>query len=113
MIYDLFVSYSSADGDWVREWLLPRLERRGLRVCIDWRDFEAGVPILDNIERAIEQSAKMLAVMTPSWLESGWANFEALLMQTGDPAAMYQRLIPIKLKPCDPPRRIALLTYVD
>lgn len=40
--YDVFLSYSQADAKWVRGELLARLERAKLKVCIDYRDFEAG-----------------------------------------------------------------------
>jgi hypothetical protein len=40
--YDVFISYSHADRAWVWNELLPRLERAGLRVCIDDRNFEIG-----------------------------------------------------------------------
>ena len=40
--YDVFISYSSANEDWVRKDLLSTLEKAGLKVCIDFRDFKAG-----------------------------------------------------------------------
>jgi hypothetical protein len=45
---DAFVSYSHADADWVWKWLRPRLEEAGLRLCLDRRDFDVGVPSLEN-----------------------------------------------------------------
>ena len=30
--YDVFISYHPREGDWVWEWLLPRLEDAGLQV---------------------------------------------------------------------------------
>ncbi len=42
--YDVFISYSSANKDWVRKDLLSALEKAGLKVCIDFRDFQAGKP---------------------------------------------------------------------
>ena len=42
--YDVFISYSHVNTQWVWESLLPRLENAGLRVCIDKRDFAIGVP---------------------------------------------------------------------
>jgi hypothetical protein len=41
-IYDVFVSYSHDDEEWVENTLLERLEAAGLRVCIDFRDFAPG-----------------------------------------------------------------------
>ena len=111
--YDVFISYSHRDKNWVQGWLLSRLERAGLRVCIDFRDFEPGLPSLVNMENAVERSRKTLIVLTPAWVESEWAIFENLLIQTDDPAGRRARMIPLWLKPCKPPKRIAILTYVD
>ncbi|TEU19311.1 MAG: hypothetical protein E3J21_04170 [Anaerolineales bacterium] len=44
--YDVFISYSHTDKEWVHGWLLPRLETADLQVCIDFRDFDVGVPSL-------------------------------------------------------------------
>jgi len=112
--YDVFISYSSHNHKWVREWLLPRLEDgAGLRACIDYRDFEIGVPNLINMERAVERSKKILLILTPNWIESEWTNFESLLAQADDPSGLRQRILPIKLVKCDPPKRISILTYAD
>jgi tetratricopeptide (TPR) repeat protein len=111
--FDIFISYSHHDEDWVRSRLLRRLEAAGLRVCIDFRDFEPGLPSLVNMENAVERSHKTLIVLTPAWVKSEWTAFESLLIQTDDPAGRRRRMIPLLLKPCDPPRRIAMLTYLD
>ena len=111
--YDAFISYSHHDEDWVHGWLLPQLEAADLRVCIDFRDFEPGVPSLVNMENAVERSRKTLIVLTPAWVESEWTTFESLLIQTDDPAGRRARMIPLLLKPCKPPKRIAMLTYLD
>src|SRR5256885_1881757 len=95
--YDAFISYSHHDRDWVWKELMPRLEGAGLRVIIDERDFEIGVPSLVNIERAVERSRHTLAVLTPAWLESQWAEFESLLLGAADPAGRKNKLIPLML----------------
>jgi hypothetical protein len=111
--YDIFISYNHHDADWVRDWLLPRLEQTGLRVCIDFRDFDIGVASLVNVERAVDNSRHTLPVLTPAWVESKWTEFEELLTQTDDPAARRRRLLSLLLKDCQPPRRIRMLTYAD
>ncbi len=45
----VFISYSHQNKDWVRNWLLPGLEKNGLRTHIDYRDFEIGVPSLISV----------------------------------------------------------------
>lgn len=111
--YDVFISYSHTDKEWVQGWLLPRLEANGLRVCVDFRDFDIGVPSLVNMERAVEISRHTIVVLTPAWVESEWTEFEELLTQTDDPASRRRRLLPLLLQPCQPPRRISMLTYAD
>ncbi|HRJ40508.1 MAG: toll/interleukin-1 receptor domain-containing protein [Caldilineaceae bacterium] len=111
--YDLFISYSPADEGWVWTWLMPKLVDAGLEVCAGRECFEPGVPVVQETERAIRESRRFLAVLTPAWVEGEWNSFEALLLQHRDPAARGRRLIPILLQPCQPPERIQLLHWLD
>jgi hypothetical protein len=111
--HDVFISYSSKDQPWISDQLLPRLDRAQLNVCIDFRDFQLGIPILENIERAIVQSRHTLVVLTPAWVSSSWAHFESILGQTLTLEQLQRRLIPVLLQPCAPPLRIRMLSYAD
>ena len=93
--YDVFISYSTADKAWVRGELLTRLQKAGLRVCIDYEDFRAGAPAIKEIERAAMTSCKTLLVLTPNYLKSGWTEFERYLLQTPDPNNPELRLLPV------------------
>jgi hypothetical protein len=112
-LYDVFISHSFADREWVDAWLLPRLEGAGLRVCVDYRDFSAGAARLPSIERAITSSRRTVAVLTPDWLASEWNAYEDILVRSLDPAALRRRLIPVKLKACELPPSLAALERVD
>ncbi len=111
--YDVFISYSSKDKDWVRGELLKRLEAAGLRVCIDSRDFQPGAPSVKEMERAVVTSRKTLLILTPDYLASAWAEFEELMLATLDPANRRRRLIPLLKAKCDLPLHINYLTYVN
>jgi len=111
--YDVFISYSSTDRPWVRQELLPRLEAQGLRACIDYRDFAVGAPIITEIERALLNSRKTLLVLSPAYMQSTWAEFENLVLQTLDPSNQSQRLVPLRKEVCEIPLRIRYLVYVD
>jgi hypothetical protein len=111
--HDVFISHSHQDADWVQGWLLPRLEDAGLKVCIDFRDFEIGVPSLVNMERAVERSRRTLLVLTPNWVDSEWAKFEALMLQTQDPIGRGRRMLPLMLEDCELPGRLAIFTFAD
>ncbi|MCP5103529.1 MAG: toll/interleukin-1 receptor domain-containing protein, partial [bacterium] len=109
----IFISYSHKDEKWVKEWLLPRLENEGVEVYIDFRDFEVGKPALVNMEKAVKTCDHTLLVLTPNWVASEWTGFEALMLQTIDPAGLQGRILPLMLEPCEPPLRLAMLTYAD
>ena len=111
--YDVFISYSHADSNWVWEWLVPRLKYAGLKVCTDRESFELGVPALINMENAVATSRHTLLVLTPAYLASGWTMYEQILTQSQDPSGLRQRTIPVLRQPCDLPMRIAMLTYAD
>lgn len=111
--YDVFISYSHVQREWVRGQLLPQLEKAGLKVIIDYRDFEIGVPSLVNMERAVDNSRHTLVVLTPAWVASEWTEFESLLVGTTDPAARRRQVILLLLETCKLPPRFAMLTFAD
>jgi hypothetical protein len=110
--YDVYISACTDNADWAEEWLRPRLEAAGLRVG-SAVDFELGVARIVNMERAVIGSRATLLVLTPAWVKSGWAEFETILMQTRDVDYEAPRTLPLLLEPCQPPLRIAALTYAD
>ena len=89
--FDVFISYSHADANWVFEWLIPRLSNVGLNVATE-RDFGVGTPELVNVDQIVDASRHVLLVLTPAWVRDGWANFGALLAQHGDPAGQRPRV---------------------
>lgn len=111
--YDVFISYSSKDAAWVRGDLLSQLEGRGLRVCIDYRDFIIGAPSVEEMQRAVLTSRRTLLVLSPHYLASAWTNFERLMTHTLDPDNRARRIIPLLHAPCDPPISISYLTRID
>ncbi|KAK8764912.1 hypothetical protein V5799_032484 [Amblyomma americanum] len=82
-LWDAFVSYHNSDADWVRDCVVPTLESSTLRfrVCIGERDFIPGMPIVENVYRAIAQSRKSLFVLSRDFCASRWCTFELTLAQ--------------------------------
>jgi len=111
--YDVFISYSHADEDWVEHTLLKRLEDAGLRASIDFRDFAVGRPAILNMQDAAMQSRHTVLVITQDWIKSEWTLFESLLTRTKDPAGLTQRTIPLRLQAVELPDFISMLTWVD
>lgn len=82
-LWDAFVSYHSSDAAWVRDCLVPALESAELefRLCVSDRDFVPGVPIAENVCRAIGHSRKCLFVVSRQFCKSRWCMFELTLAQ--------------------------------
>ncbi len=111
--YDAFISVSEADRAWVFKEVLPRLEKAGLRVCLDFRDFDRGAQWLHEVERAVLTSRKTLAVLTPAYLANEWAELEYTLARSLDPASRRRRLIPLLKEKCELPLSLRFLVPVD
>lgn len=75
-LFDAFISYSEHDAGWTKENLLEKLENDGFRVCYHERDFKPGHPVLGNIFYCIENSHKVLFVLSPSFVNSCWCQYE-------------------------------------
>jgi hypothetical protein len=102
--YDVFISYSHEDSDWVWKVLLPRLETVGLQVCIDKRDFVTGINARDNMAEAVRRSRCTVPVVTQRWVDSRYSGFETLLAG---------KVLPLVLSACNLPSEIKNLTYAD
>ena len=75
--YDAFVAFCVDDIAWVKYELVHNLEKVSeFRLCIHHRDFMPGLPIEENIVDAITKSRKTILVLSPSFVESNWCQFE-------------------------------------
>ncbi len=111
--YDAFISYSHRDRGWVDEHLLPPLEQAGLRVCIDYRDFEIGVSPQENMENAVNESRHVVLVLSSSSVGSEWSGFEFLLASEEDPVARRRKVVPLLIENIPLPQRFRMRTYAD
>jgi hypothetical protein len=111
--YDIFISYSRENIDWVSGTLVPKLENHGFRVFIDYRDFRGGSFSVTEMERAVNSSKRVLLVLTKDYIKSKWSAFENVMGQSIDPAAIERKLIPILREECNIPLRLKILHYRD
>ena len=77
-IYDAFVSYSGGDYEWVLNTLRLRLENHDppYKLCIHHRDFLVGAPIQENILNSVNQSKRMIMVLSHNFIKSEWCLLE-------------------------------------
>nr|XP_061789854.1 toll-like receptor 2 type-1 [Nerophis lumbriciformis] len=102
--YHAFISYSHWDADWVRDQLLPCLEnnRNPYRLCIHERDFMPGRWIIDNIIENIENSHKVIFVLSHHFVNSEWCNYELYFAQQRAMGKTFSDVILVVKEPIDP-----------
>jgi hypothetical protein len=83
LLYDVFISYSSKDKDWVRGELLKRLGQRGYRTCLDVEAFQPNTPFLLNMLGSVRRSKRLLMILSPDYFNSEYTKFEWVLRQLG------------------------------
>jgi hypothetical protein len=103
--YDAYISVSDADQDWLDDWLRPRLQAAGLKLRLSYEG-TGGAFIPTDIEEGIQESAYIILVLTPEWVESGWRTFEGVLAALEDPVAQQRKVIPLLLKDCEIPKHV-------
>lgn len=114
--HDLFLSHTGIDKDWVRN-LGERLEREGvedrddsrrINVFFDEWDIDYSANIVNRLNEGLSRSRYLVAILSPEFLESSWANQEWTHWFMTDPKA--RNLIPVLYRDStiDGQRRIEL-----
>lgn len=116
--YEAYISYVDAEPDtsWVWETLVPRLKDAGLEIVVSGDVEEPGVARVINIERAIQQSKRIIVVLSEAYLNNNIAEFENILGQMKGLQEGTYRLLPIKSTTLDNnhlPTRLSMLTTLE
>ncbi|XP_057581620.1 toll-like receptor 6 isoform X4 [Hippopotamus amphibius kiboko] len=74
--FHAFISYSEHDSAWVKNELVPCLEKEGIQICLHERNFVPGKSIVENIINCIEKSYKSIFVLSPNFVQSEWCHYE-------------------------------------
>lgn len=76
--FHAFISYSERDSLWVKNELIPSLEKGEgcVRLCQHERNFIPGKTIVENIINCIEKSYKSIFVLSPNFVQSEWCHYE-------------------------------------
>lgn len=112
-LYDVYVSYSSRDREWVQDYLVPRLQEAGLKIWIDWLGLRPGDVWRNSIESALEESRNMLFVLSPSSVSSQVALDETENFLSLASKEQGRLFIPLLFKPTEVPFIIRSFTWID
>jgi hypothetical protein len=75
-VYDVFISHASEDKDDIVRPLATALQSEGLRVWYDEFELRIGDSLRRKIDQGLAGSRFGLVVLSPSFIQKGWTNYE-------------------------------------
>nr|XP_037274611.1 protein toll-like [Rhipicephalus microplus] len=75
-LFDVFISFSSKDQDFIHDNILPIMDTHGFAYCTYERNFKGGFLLQDIIHDAVACSRRTLLVLTQNFVESEWCRWE-------------------------------------
>lgn len=87
--YDVFLSYSVKDKDWVQAFS-SALKKSGVETWFDAAGLTPGERWRDRVEDALRESRSLIAIVSPNSIHSPWTFFEI-----GAAVADHKRIIPV------------------
>lgn len=91
----VFISYARGDKQWA-VWLAERLVKHGFRIWTDATSVPTGESFIAELNRTIEKSDVVLALLSPNYFRSPWCQQE-----TAAAAASRVPIIPVLVEPCE------------
>lgn len=109
---DFFISYNKADRKWA-EWIAWKLEEANYEVVIQAWDFRPGENFVLRMQDALNNTQKMILVLSEDYLSSSFTAAEWSAVFATDPAAKERKLVPVRVRECKPEGLLGPLIYVD
>lgn len=109
---DFFISYTGADKAWA-EWIAFVLEEAGYTTIIQAWDFRPGSNFVLKMQEGAKSASRTITVLSPDYLNSGFAAPEWAAAFAQDPQGHKQKLVPVRVRPCDPEGLLPAIVYID
>ena len=109
---DFFISYTETDCVWAK-WIAWRLEAAGYTTVLQAWDFRPGGAWVAQMQAAVTAARRTLAVLSPDYISSthGAAEWQAAYAE--DPDGSAGRLVPVRVRECQPEGLLASRTWID
>lgn len=108
---DFFISYTGNDVNWAA-WISKILEEANYTTVLQAKDFRPGSNFVFEMLKAAEAD-KTIAVYSTDYFASMYTMPEWAAAFQSDPTGEKRIFIPIKVKPCEPPKLLKSLVFVD
>ncbi|MBF0520357.1 MAG: TIR domain-containing protein [Nitrospirae bacterium] len=97
--FDVFISHSSKDTDFITDKILPKFKSRRITYWIDHEQIGFGDGIVNKIENGLQASKHVLVCLSPALGKSNWcrAEYESVLLKVITKKTD-KKVIPLKLR---------------
>lgn len=109
---DFFISYTQADLQRA-EWIASVLKEAGYKVRFQAWDFTASRNFVVEMERAILEAERTIAVLSPDYPKSKFAMAEWAAAFAQDPTGEKGKLLPVRVREMTPTGLLAQIVYLD
>jgi hypothetical protein len=109
---NFFVSYTKTDQPWA-EWIAWKLEEAGYTTVIQAWDFRPGANFVLEMQNAATIAEHTIAVLSQKYLESSFTASEWAAALAQDPQGRKQKLVPVRVAPCELTGILAPIVYLD
>jgi hypothetical protein len=109
---DFFISYNSADAQW-GTWIAEQLEKAGYTTIIQAWDFLAGENFAIGMQDAVTNTKQTIAVLSDNYFRANFTQPEWAAAFVQDPTGKKRKLIPVRVRPCQPAGMFAPIIYID
>ena len=81
-VYDVYVSYSDCDYAWIIQNLYPKLQHLNMKAWLKDKDSIPGAWEAEEIVKCINDSRKVMFVISDSFLDVGWSSYAVQMAVT-------------------------------
>src|SRR4051794_33725222 len=99
---DFFISYTQVDREWA-EWIAWQLQEIGYTTLLQEWDFLPGVNWQREMQSGLIHAQRMIAVLSPAYLQSDFAQAEWQAVWAKDPSSEQRLLLTVMVNECARP----------
>lgn len=111
-VESVFISYTKVDENWAR-WIGRVLMSAGYTVTVQYKDFLPGTNFVQQMDQAIKTTDRTVAVLSPDYLKSSFAEAEWQAAFRDDPLGQKRKLVPIRVAKVNPSGLLGSIVYAD
>ncbi len=109
---DFFISYNGDDTEWAL-WIAAQLKAAGRSVIVHAWDFRPGANFILEMDRAMKEASRTIAVLSPSYLGALYTHPEWAAAFARDPTGTKRSLVPVRVRRVELSGLLGQIVYID